>query len=102
MSEAEKTHSCKKETALTQPRVVIVGGGFGGLCAARGLAGAPVSVTLIRQAQLPSLPSHALPGGDRLVIGRPNVRAAAIGPEATGQCGGAGGRGARGTDGPGR
>jgi NADH:quinone reductase (non-electrogenic) len=30
-----------------QPRVVIGGGGFGGLCAARGLAGAPVSVTLI-------------------------------------------------------
>src|SRR2546421_11232610 len=47
MTEAEKTHSYKKETALTQPRVVIVGGGFGGLCAARGLAGAPVSVTLI-------------------------------------------------------
>jgi len=32
---------------LTQPRVVIVGGGFGGLYAARALAGAPVSVTLI-------------------------------------------------------
>jgi NADH:ubiquinone reductase (H+-translocating) len=32
---------------LAQPRVVIVGGGFGGLCAARGLAGAPVRVTLI-------------------------------------------------------
>src|SRR6266403_2353922 len=47
MTEAEKTHSYKKEIALTQPRVVIVGGGFGGLCAARGLAGAPVSVTLI-------------------------------------------------------
>src|SRR5258707_13051491 len=46
MTEAEKTHSYKKEIALTQPRVVIVGGGFGGLCAARGLAGAPVSVTL--------------------------------------------------------
>ena len=29
------------------PRVVIVGGGFGGLFAARGLARAPVSVTLI-------------------------------------------------------
>src|SRR5438445_13541571 len=47
MTEAEKTHSYKKETALTQPRVAIVGGGFGGLYAARGLAGAPVSVTLI-------------------------------------------------------
>src|SRR5258705_6536101 len=47
MTEAEKNHSYKKETALTQPRMVIIGGGFGGLCAARGLAGAPVSVTLI-------------------------------------------------------
>ena len=47
MTDDEKTHSYKKETVLTQPRVVIVGGGFGGLCAARGLAGAPVSVTLI-------------------------------------------------------
>jgi NADH dehydrogenase len=32
---------------LTGPRVVIVGGGFGGLYAARSLAGAPVKVTLI-------------------------------------------------------
>src|SRR6266550_3748159 len=47
MTEADKTHSYKKETALTKPRVVIIGGGFGGLCAARGLAGALVSVTLI-------------------------------------------------------
>ena len=45
MTEAGKTHSYKKETA--QPQVVIVGGGFGGLHAARALAGAPVSVTLI-------------------------------------------------------
>jgi NADH dehydrogenase len=29
------------------PRVVVVGGGFGGLYAARGLAGAPVEVTLL-------------------------------------------------------
>jgi NADH:quinone reductase (non-electrogenic) len=47
MNEVEKTHSYKKETALTKPRVVIVGGGFGGLYAARALAGAPISVTLI-------------------------------------------------------
>src|SRR5437762_13920634 len=47
MTEAEKTHSYKKETALTQPRVVIVGGGFGGLYAARALASGPVSVTLV-------------------------------------------------------
>src|SRR5437763_12291317 len=47
MTEAEKTHSHKKETALANPRVVVVGGVFGGLYAARALAGAPVSVTLI-------------------------------------------------------
>lgn len=34
-------------TALENPRVVIVGGGFGGLEAARGLATSPVSITLI-------------------------------------------------------
>ena len=32
---------------MTKPRVVIIGGGFGQLCAERGLVGAPVSVTLI-------------------------------------------------------
>jgi NADH:ubiquinone reductase (H+-translocating) len=39
----------KREAALPAnlPRVVIVGGGFGGLYAARTLAGAPVNVTLI-------------------------------------------------------
>ena len=30
-----------------RPRVVIVGGGFGGLSAARALAGAPVDVTVV-------------------------------------------------------
>jgi cation diffusion facilitator CzcD-associated flavoprotein CzcO len=48
MTEAEKTHSYKRETA--QPRVVVIGGGLGGLCAAHGLVGAPVSVTLIESA----------------------------------------------------
>src|SRR5205823_2921403 len=47
MTEAEKTQSSERETTLTNRRVVIVGGGFGGLYAARALAGAPVSVTLI-------------------------------------------------------
>ena len=47
MTETEKTYSYKTEKGSTQPRVVIVGGGFGGLYAARALAGAPVSVTLI-------------------------------------------------------
>ncbi len=32
---------------MTRPRVVIIGGGFGGLSAARALAGAPVDVLLI-------------------------------------------------------
>jgi NADH dehydrogenase len=33
--------------AETRPHVVIVGGGFGGLSAARALAGAPVRLTLV-------------------------------------------------------
>src|SRR6266581_4068510 len=32
---------------MSQPHIVILGGGFGGLDAARALAGAPVRVTLI-------------------------------------------------------
>ncbi|HEX9056301.1 MAG TPA: NAD(P)/FAD-dependent oxidoreductase [Ktedonobacterales bacterium] len=38
------THTAERSD---QPRVVIVGGGFGGLKAARGLRGAPVRVTVI-------------------------------------------------------
>src|SRR5262249_30342539 len=47
MSDARRMHASRNEAALTKPRVVVVGGGFGGLYAARALAGAPVSVTLI-------------------------------------------------------
>lgn len=36
-----------KTKALQRKRIVIVGGGFGGLAAARGLVGAPVEITLI-------------------------------------------------------
>src|SRR5262245_3890187 len=35
------------ESSANPPRVVIVGGGFGGLYAARGLARAPVRVTIV-------------------------------------------------------
>jgi NADH:quinone reductase (non-electrogenic) len=34
-------------SSSTKPRVVIIGGGFGGLCAAQALKGAPVDVTLV-------------------------------------------------------
>src|SRR5262245_24893949 len=37
----------EREPRVPRPRVVIVGGGFGGLYAARGLARAPVDVTII-------------------------------------------------------
>ncbi len=53
MTQAEKTHSYKKETALTKPRVVIIGGGFGGLCAARGLVGARVGIAPAAVSSLP-------------------------------------------------
>lgn len=36
-----------KAKALQRKRIVIVGGGFGGLAAAKGLVGAPVEITLI-------------------------------------------------------
>src|SRR5436190_2601174 len=43
---SSRNEADRKTTART-PRVVIVGGGFGGLYAARGLARSPVSVTVI-------------------------------------------------------
>ena len=55
ISEEEPNHqilpeaplSTKKQPATTRPRVVIVGAGFGGLKAARGLRNAPVDITVI-------------------------------------------------------
>ena len=37
------------DVASGRPRVVIVGGGFGGLEAAKGLARAPVDITIVDQ-----------------------------------------------------
>lgn len=39
--------NCERVSDAHLPRVVIVGGGFGGLYAARGLARAPVTVTVV-------------------------------------------------------
>jgi NADH:quinone reductase (non-electrogenic) len=36
-----------RDAGVTEPRVVIIGGGFGGLAAARALARAPVQITLL-------------------------------------------------------
>ena len=44
------------------PHVVIIGGGFGGIAAARGLRRAPCRITLIDEKKRPSLPTTALSG----------------------------------------
>ena len=44
---AEMSHEMEHHDTSTVPRVVVVGGGFGGLTAARALRRAPVRVTLI-------------------------------------------------------
>ena len=46
------------------PRVVIVGGGFGGLQCAKALRDKPVDVAARRPPQLPPLHAAALPGGE--------------------------------------
>ena len=51
--------------ADARPHVVIVGGGFGGLYAARALAGAAGPGHPARPPQPPPLPAPALPGGHR-------------------------------------
>jgi NADH:ubiquinone reductase (H+-translocating) len=47
MNQAAGTRNPEPGTSSAQPRVVIIGGGFGGLDAARAFAGAPVRVTLL-------------------------------------------------------
>ena len=51
------------------PHVVIVGGGFGGLYAARALARHPVRITLARQQNLSPVSALALSSGDRGPVG---------------------------------
>src|SRR5438067_1246397 len=46
-SEAPRYDNTRESPALRLPHVVIVGGGFGGLAAARALAKAPVRATLV-------------------------------------------------------
>ena len=48
-----------------RPRVLVLGGGFGGLGAARKLEKADVDVVARRRERLPQLPADALPAGDR-------------------------------------
>ena len=50
--------------ALQNPRVVIIGAGFGGLSAAKRLATSPWDHP-DRPSQLPPVPTFALSGGDR-------------------------------------
>jgi NADH dehydrogenase FAD-containing subunit len=47
------TSDKRQEPAAASHRVVIIGGGFGGLRAAQGLKRAPVEVTLLDPALLP-------------------------------------------------
>ena len=54
-------------------RVVVVGGGFGGLDAVQALRRAPVDVTLVDRQQLPPLPAPRLSGRDRLARRRREI-----------------------------
>ena len=58
------------QEGILAPHVVIVGGGFGGLHAARALGGARGPRHAPRPPQPPPLPAAALPGGDRGPVSR--------------------------------
>ena len=55
-------------------KVVIVGGGFGGLLAAQGLNKQPVDVTAHRPPQLPPLPAAPVSGRHRRAVARQHRR----------------------------
>ena len=57
-------------TVAKTHRVVVLGGGFGGLHATQCLKHVPVTVTLHRPAQFPSVSTVALSGRDRLAFAR--------------------------------
>ena len=49
---------------MAQPRIVIVGGGFGGLAAAKALKNTPAQVILIDRSKPPLVSAPALSGGN--------------------------------------
>jgi 2-polyprenyl-6-methoxyphenol hydroxylase-like FAD-dependent oxidoreductase len=59
---AQTAQAAKTAVQRGPRRVVIVGGGFGGLFAARALSRAPVSVTLVDRAHVTASPSAGCPG----------------------------------------
>ena len=55
---------------MSPPHVVIIGGGFGGLSAAKALRGSRRAGDAARPPQLPPLPAAAVPGGDGDAVAR--------------------------------
>ena len=69
------------DSTAARPRIVIVGGGFGGLAAIRGLKAVDVDHPH-RPAQPPPVPAAALPGRHRALAPRRSPRRSACSPRA--------------------
>ena len=70
---------------MARPRIVIIGGGFGGLAAAKALRGRPADVTRDRSHEPSPVPAAALPGGDGRARAERHHRADPVDPaEASG------------------
>jgi NADH dehydrogenase FAD-containing subunit len=52
------------EKQMAQPRIIIVGAGFGGLAAARALKKAPAEIIVIESHESSLISASALPGSD--------------------------------------